>query len=282
MPETQAGTASRRVWTPPSGTLGGLVGAAYARASAQGNEAQQWSTKAAAAPSPPSFRDSLSGAVVAVIAEVKRRSPSKGIINPEIRATGQARLYVEAGAAAISVLTEPERFGGSMEDLESVAGTVAVPVLRKDFIVSTVQLYEARARGAAAALLIVRALPHSALVELHDVGSAIGLDLLVEVRDEDELATAVEVGARIIGVNNRDLETLVIDPSTVGRIVPLIPRGIVAVAESGMASREDVERAAAAGADAVLVGSYVSAAVDPLAAVRSLTDVKTERNARPD
>ncbi|MEO7041239.1 MAG: indole-3-glycerol-phosphate synthase [Gemmatimonadaceae bacterium] len=282
MPETQAFTASRRVWTPPSGTLGGLVAAAYARAASQGSEAQQWNAKATDAASPPSFRAALAGSTVAVIAEVKRRSPSKGVINPEIQAGGQARLYVEAGAAAISVLTEPERFGGSMEDLEVVAGTVAVPVLRKDFIVATVQLYEARARGAAGALLIVRALPRSALIELHDVGSAIGLDLLVEVRDEYELETAIDVGAKIIGVNNRDLETLVIDPSTVGRIVPLIPRGIVAVAESGMASPDDVRRAAASGADAVLVGSFVSGSADPLAAVGSLTGVQTERNARPD
>jgi indole-3-glycerol phosphate synthase len=180
------------------------------------------------------------------------------------------------------VLTEPDHFGGSMTDLESVAAAVAVPVLRKDFIVSSVQLFEARARGAAAALLIVRALPHSALIELHDIGVSIGLDLLVEVRDESELAIAIDMGATIIGVNNRNLESLVIDPTTVGRIVPLIPRDIVAVAESGMASPADVERAARAGADAVLVGSYVSAASDPLAAVRSLTGIAVERNARPD
>ncbi|MEO7103560.1 MAG: indole-3-glycerol-phosphate synthase [Gemmatimonadaceae bacterium] len=282
MPETQGITTSRRIWTPPSGTLGGLVAAAYARAAAQGREALHWNDLATTAAAGPSFRDALSRPAVAVIAEVKRRSPSKGIINPEIQAPAQARLYVEAGAAAISVLTESEHFGGSMADLEVVAATVAVPVLRKDFIVSTVQLYEARARGAAAALLIVRALPRGALVELHDVGSAIGLDLLVEVRDEVELATAIDIGARIIGVNNRDLETLVIDPSTVGRIVPLIPKDVVAVAESGMASPEHVRRAASAGADAVLVGSYVSAAADPLTAVRSLTGMQKERYARPD
>jgi len=282
MPETQGITASRRIWTPPSGTLGGLVAAAYARAAAQGSEAPRWNAKATNAATRPSFRDALNGSTVGVVGEVKRRSPSKGDINPDIQPAAQARLYVEAGAVAISVLTEPEHFGGSMSDLELVAGTVAVPVLRKDFIVSTVQLYEARARGAAAALLIVRALPHSALVELHDVGSAIGLDLLVEVRDEEELAIAIDIGARIIGVNNRNLETLVIDPSTVDRIVPLIPRDVVAVAESGMASPEHVQRAATAGADAVLVGSYVSAAADPLAAVRSLTGIRRERNARPD
>jgi indole-3-glycerol phosphate synthase len=189
---------------------------------------------------------------------------------------------VEAGAAALSVLTEPESFGGSTEDLSAVASDVLVPVLRKDFIVASVQLYEARARGASAALLIVRALPHEALVELYDIGSSIGLDLLVEVRDERELATAIDIGAAIIGVNNRNLESLVIDPGTVGRVVPQIPRGVVAVAESGMASVSDVERAAHAGADAVLIGSYVSAAADPGAAVKSLIGISVERDARPD
>jgi indole-3-glycerol phosphate synthase len=282
MPETQAFSAPRSVWTPPSGTLGGLVAAAYARAAAQSHEARDWHALAESAPATPSFRAALRRSNVAVIAEVKRRSPSKGSINPGIDAPERARSYVTAGAAAISVLTEPDHFGGSMNDLEAVAAAVAVPVLRKDFIVASVQLYEARARGASAALLIVRALPRAALVELHDLGTAIGLDLLVEVRDEEELALALDIGAAIIGVNNRNLESLVIDPSTVGRVVPLIPRDVIAVAESGMASPEDVQRAAAAGADAVLVGSYVSAAPDPLAAVRALSGVSVERDARPD
>jgi indole-3-glycerol phosphate synthase len=216
-----------------------------------------------------------------VIAEIKRRSPSKGAINVSMNAVSRAIEYASAGAAAISVLTEPDRFGGAATDLSDIASGVRVPVLRKDFIVSSVQLYEARALGASAALLIVRALPHSALVELHETGTRIGLDLLVEVRDERELGTALEAGARIIGVNNRDLETLVIERGTVERIVPLIPRGVIAVAESGMTSRSDVERAANAGADAVLIGSAVSAAADAVSAVSSLTEISVERDARP-
>lgn len=282
MPETQALVPPRGLWTPPSGTLGGLVAAAYTRAAAQAHESHDWHTRAAAAPVVPSFREALRRPTVAVIAELKRRSPSKGMINPDLDPTSRARSYVDAGASALSVLTEPDRFGGSTADLSAVAAAVSVPVLRKDFIVASVQLYEARARGASAALLIVRALPQEALVELHDIGSSIGLDLLVEVRDETELARAIDAGATIIGVNNRNLESLVIDPGTAGRIVPLIPRGIIAVAESGMASPADVAQAAHAGADAVLIGSYVSAATDPGAAVRSLTDIPVERDARPD
>lgn len=282
MPETQAFSTPRSLWTPPSGTLGGLVAAAYTRAAAQAAESHDWHERAKVAPAVPSFRAALRQPHVAVIAELKRRSPSKGVINPALDAPSRAQSYVEAGASALSVLTEPDRFGGSTSDLSAVAAAVSVPLLRKDFIVASVQLYEARARGASAALLIVRALPQEALVELHDIGSSIGLDLLVEVRDETELARAIDAGAAIIGVNNRNLESLVIDPATAGRIIPLIPRGIVAVAESGMASPADVERAAHAGADAVLIGSYVSAAQDPGAAVRSLTSIPAERDARPD
>jgi indole-3-glycerol phosphate synthase len=219
---------------------------------------------------------------VAVIAEIKRSSPSKGAINPGLEATPRALSYAEAGASAISVLTEPDRFGGSTDDLAAVAAVVPVPVLRKDFIVAPVQLYEARARGASAALLIVRALPRGLLAELHDIGTSIGLDLLVEIRDEAELATALDVGAAIVGVNNRNLESLVIEAGTVERIVPRIPRDIVAVAESGMVTHGDVQRAADSGADAVLVGSAVSAAADPVAAVRSLTDIPVRRDVRPD
>jgi indole-3-glycerol phosphate synthase len=282
MPETQAFSAPRSVWTPPSGTLGELVAAAHLRATAQAQEAGAWRAKAAAAAPAPSFRAALRRDTVAVIAELKRRSPSRGSINPGLDATGRAKEYVGAGAAAVSVLTEPERFGGSLLDLAAVASSVAVPVLRKDFIVSPVQLYEARARGAAAALLIVRALHPDRLAELYAVGSAIGLDLLVEVHDEAELALALDAGAKIIGVNNRNLESLVIEKGTAARIVPLIPRHVVAIAESGMASRADVEAAARAGADAVLVGSAVSAAGNPGAAVRLLADVPVERDGRPD
>jgi indole-3-glycerol phosphate synthase len=235
---------------------------------------------AAAAPDPPAFAAALRRPDVAVIAEVKRRSPSRGEINAGIHAGDWGAAYAAGGAAAISVLTEPDRFGGSADDLSDVAARVAVPLLRKDFIVDAVQLIEARALGAAAALLIVRALEHSQLVALAGAARALGIEPLLEVRDVEELARARDAGAQVIGVNNRDLETLQVDPDTVARIVPLVPSSYIVVAESGVRDRADVERAAAIGADAVLVGSSLSAAVDPTAAVRALTGVARSTTSR--
>lgn len=282
MPETQAFSAPRSSWTPPSGTLGELVQAAHSRAVDLLPQEDALHLAAESAPGAPSLREALLRPTVGIIAEVKRRSPSKGSINPGLEALPRARSYVDAGAAAVSVLTEPERFGGSVADLLSVATGVSVPVLRKDFIVAPVQLYEARANGAAAALLIARALSIQALPELVQAGLEVGLELLVEVRNATELQRALDAGATIIGVNNRNLESLVIDRETVERIVPLIPRGVVAIAESGMASRDDVQRAARAGADAVLIGSAVSAAEEAGAIVRSLRGLIVERDARPN
>ncbi|MEO8945130.1 MAG: indole-3-glycerol-phosphate synthase [Gemmatimonadaceae bacterium] len=282
MPETQGISALRTRWTAPTGMLGILVEEARARAKAGLTRRGEWVRRAEEAPRPPSLRAVLRKGDVAIIAEVKRRSPSKGAINTDIDARQRARSYVEAGASAVSVLTEPDWFGGSMEDLSDVAAGVEMPVLRKDFIVAPVQLFEARACGAAGALLIARALRPKLLCELHDLGRDIGLELLVEVRDEFELDCALEAGATIIGVNNRNLETLVIDPATVERMIPLIPRRAVAVAESGMSDRADIERAAACGADAILIGSAVSSSPDPHASVRALLNVRVERDARPD
>ena len=282
MPETQAFSAPRPAWSPPTGTLGELVNASHARAAAFVHEQQSWRERALAHGPVPSFRAALRRETVAVITEVKRRSPSKGDINAGLDAAGRAALYERAGAAAISVLTEPVRFGGTLQDLEDVARAVSVPVLRKDFIVHRVQLYQARALGASAALLIARALPERALLELAKIAEDIGLETLVEVRDEAELARALRVGAKIIGVNNRNLESLVMEDGTAERIVPLIPRTVVAVAKSGMRTAPDVVRAALAGADAVLVGSAVSAAEDVAAAVAPLTNVPVGRDARPD
>lgn len=219
------------------------------------------------------FAAALRGPAVRVIAEVKRASPSKGTIAPGLDAIAQAALYVQGGAAAISVLTEPSRFGGSLSDLDDVASRVAVPVIRKDFIVAPVQLWEARAAGASAALLIVRALAPGVLQRLMDAAREIGLGILVEIRDEAELDRAVGVGATVIGVNNRNLETLVIDAATAPRIIPRIPAACIAVAESGMQRVEDIGPAASAGADAILVGSAISAAADPAAAVAALAAV---------
>lgn len=222
----------------------------------------------------PSFSAALLRSEVAVIAEIKRSSPSKGSINPGIRAEAQAAAYREGGAAAISVLTEPTRFGGAISDVAAARKASALPILRKDFIVTESQLTAAHAWGASAALIIVRAIEPSRLRSLSEHAESIGLEILFEIRDERELANAIDAGARIVGVNNRNLETLEIDLDTVERILPLIPRDCIAVAESGYTSRQMVEKAGALGADAVLVGSSLSASADPASAVRNLTGIR--------
>lgn len=222
-----------------------------------------------AAPAWP-FAAALRSDTVQVIAEVKRASPSKGAIAPGLDAAVQAAAYVAGGAAAISVLTEPTRFGGSLADLQAAAAAVTAPVIRKDFITAPVQLWEARAAGASAALLIVRSLGPDTLRRLMDVATECALATLVEVRDAQELEWALLAGATVIGVNNRNLETLVIDPATAPGLIPAIPAPCIAVAESGIQQVEDARPAARAGADALLVGSAISAAADPAGAVAAL------------
>jgi indole-3-glycerol phosphate synthase len=228
----------------------------------------------------PSFRGALRGELVAVIAEVKRSSPSKGAINPGLDLARRVKAYEAGGAAAISVLTEPTRFGGSPEDLVLARKSVALPLLKKDFHVEVSQIHEARSLGASAALVIARAVPPARLKDLMAAGADVALEILVEVRDERELELALSLGADLIGINNRNLETLEIDPETSLRILPLVPRGVIAIAESGIKTAEDVKRVAAAGADAILVGSEVSGARDPQAAVRALTEVARTGGAR--
>jgi indole-3-glycerol phosphate synthase len=228
----------------------------------------------------PRFADALRGADVKIVAEVKRSSPSKGAINPGLDLTTQVAAYEAGGAAAISILTEPARFGGSNEDLSRARSTVRIPLLKKDFHVETIQILEARSLGASAALVIARAVPPSRLKELISAGDDVGIEILVEVRDEAELDLALTFGARLIGVNNRNLETLEIDSETSLRLLPLIPRDVVAIAESGVKSAKDVKRLGRAGADAVLVGTELSASSDPEAAVRSLTGIARTADAR--
>lgn len=272
----------RAVWVPPTGTLGALTDDAFARAEASAPRLAEIQAAARdAAPAHP-FAAALRGATIRVIAEVKRSSPSKGAIAPGLDARAQAVSYVAGGAAAISVLTEPSRFGGSLDDLRSVAPAVTVPVIRKDFIVDPVQLWEARAAGASAALLIVRALSPDLLPRLADAAREAGLSTLVEIRDEDELERALAIDADVIGVNNRNLETLVIDVRTAPGLIPHIPARCVAVAESGMTQPTDVAPAADAGADAILVGSAISAAGDPTAAVRALASIARSTAVRVD
>ena len=228
---------------------------------------------AAAVPAGPPFGVTLRGPNVRVIAEVKRKSPSKGSINPGLDAAAQAEFYEEGGAAAISVLTEPRHFGGSNHDLESVRSRVRIPLLKKDFHVDEVQIFEARALGASAALLIARAIEPTALPRLVALAERIGLETLVEVRSTDELERALGAGARVVGVNCRNLETLEVDAAVARQLIGRIPAGVVAIWESGISTPDDVRAAASAGADAVLVGSSISASPDPAGAVRALAAI---------
>jgi indole-3-glycerol phosphate synthase len=221
----------------------------------------------------PRLGDALRKHQVSIIAEIKRKSPSKGEINPGIDSVDQALKYAAGGAAAISVLTEPLRFGGSDQDVRDVREAVTLPILKKDFHVSEAQLIHAAKTGASAALVIVRAIEPSRLPVLMGTARDLALELMLEVRNELELELAIGAGASIIGVNNRNLETLEIDRDTVTRIVPLIPPDIIAVAESGYSTPESVQEAASAGADAVLVGSSLSASHDPSTAVRSISEI---------
>ncbi len=207
---------------------------------------------------------------VGVIAEVKRSSPSRGALAAIDDPAQLAQAYERGGARCISVLTEKRRFGGSLEDLTAVRAAVEVPVLRKDFIVTSYQLWEARAHGADMALLIVAALEQQALVSLVERAESIGLVPLVEVHDAQEVDRAVDAGAKVIGVNARDLRTLEVDLGVFERVAPRIPEGVVRVAESGVRNAQDLLGYAAAGADAVLVGEALVTEADPAAAVQEL------------
>lgn len=216
-------------------------------------------------PLAPAFRD-FAGALRApglgVIGEVKRRSPSAGTLSGDADAGVAARRYADAGAAAVSVLTEPDHFGGALEDLEIVRDAQTAPVLRKDFTVDPYQLFEARAAGADAVLLIVAALAE-ALPDYLGLAAEAGLDTLTEVHDEAELRLALDARAPVVGVNNRNLTDLSVDLSVAERLLPLIPPAAVKVAESGVLSGADAGRMSAAGADAVLVGTSLMTAENP-------------------
>ncbi|MCO6005909.1 indole-3-glycerol phosphate synthase TrpC [Actinoallomurus purpureus] len=222
------------------------------------------------APSPRNAIGALRGQGVAVIAEVKRCSPSKGALAAIADPAALAADYEAGGAAVISVLTERRRFGGTIDDLAAVRNRVDIPVLRKDFVVSSYQLWEARAYGADLVLLIVAALEQQALVSLIERSESIGLTPLVEVHTEDELERALDAGAKVVGVNARDLTTLRVDRSTFARIAPQIPDGIVKIAESGVRGPHDLLAYASSGADAVLVGESLVMGKDPRSAVSDL------------
>jgi indole-3-glycerol phosphate synthase len=205
-----------------------------------------------------------------VIAEVKRRSPSKGDLADIRDPAALAEEYAAGGAAAISVLTEERRFGGSLDDLRAVRAAVDVPVLRKDFIVTPYQVWEARAHGADLVLLIVAALDQPRLVGLLERVESLGMHALVEVHDETEVLRALDAGARLVGVNARNLKTLDVDRDTFGRLAPLLPSSVTCVAESGIRGPRDLLAYAALGADAVLVGEAAVTNGDPRAAVAEL------------
>jgi indole-3-glycerol phosphate synthase len=208
-----------------------------------------------------------------VIAEVKRRSPSKGDLAEIPDPADLARRYAAGGAAAISVLTEERRFGGSLDDLRAVRAAVDVPLLRKDFVVEPYQVLESRAAGADLVLLILAALDDDMARRLHDLAGELGLTVLVEVHDEAETARAVDLGAELVGVNARNLKTLEVDVDTFGRLAPMVPADRVLVAESGITTPVDVKRYVAEGARAVLVGEALVRDGDPEDAVRTMTGV---------
>jgi indole-3-glycerol phosphate synthase len=221
----------------------------------------------------PSFRAALRRPHLAVIAEVKRRSPSAGSIREDLDPADRAALYAAHGAAAISILTDTPYFGGSVRDLRAAAERCALPLLRKDFIIDEVQILEARAAGASAVLLIVRILTGQRLEQLLRCAEVLGLDALVEVHTRVELATALDAGATVIGVNSRDLDTFAVDVDAAWKLLAEVPIDRIAVAESGLVERQDVARAAEAGADAVLIGTALSAAESPAALLRELSMV---------
>jgi len=218
---------------------------------------------------------------VAVIAEVKRQSPSAGELASIADPAALAAEYERGGARVISVLTEQRRFGGSLDDLVAVRGTVDIPVLRKDFVVTPYQVWEARAHGADLVLLIVAALEQQVLVALLERIESLGMAALVEVHDEDEARRAVDAGARIIGVNARNLRTLEVDRDTFGRVAPLLPDSVIKIAESGVRGPHDLLAYAALGADAVLVGESLVTQPDPRQAVADLVAAGAHPAARP-
>ena len=207
------------------------------------------------------------------IFEIKRKSPSSGILAEDVDVVKAAKVYEDGGAAAISVLTEAEFFGGSLGDLQAVSQAVAIPTLRKDFVVDPLQIHEAATHGAAAVLLIVAILSHHELRQFIQTAAKLKLDALVEVHDEFELSRALAADALIIGVNNRNLKSMNIDLATGERILRHIPNGIIRVAESGIKTRADVVRMIDAGAQACLVGTSVMKAEDVVGKIQELRGV---------
>ena len=221
----------------------------------------------------PPVRDCLPNLLteeISIISEIKRASPSKGSLAEIVDPAGLAAQYEEAGAAVISVLTERRRFGGSLDDLDIVRIAVDIPILRKDFMVSEYQFYEARAHGADVVLLIVAALSQNQLDDYYQLSQELGMKALVEVHTYDELERALEISPEIVGVNSRNLKTLEVDTQAFSQLIPQIPSGIARVAESGISKRDDVVFAHECGATAILVGEALVRAQSPSVAINEL------------
>ncbi len=236
-------------------------------------EVQRRAADRAGSDPPRPFNAALGAPGIAVIAEHKRRSPSAGVIRDGLALEDVVGAYERGGAAALSILTEEADFGGSLEDLARARAVTGLPLLRKDFVVDPYQVPEALAAGADAILLIVAALPDAELESLYAQADGLGLGVLVEVHDEPELERAAALGARVIGINNRDLKTLEVDTERTHALLPGAPSEAILVAESGFRTRAELDRLAAAGIDAVLVGEALMRAPDIEAACRELTGV---------
>src|SRR5690349_6902824 len=218
------------------------------------------------------FNEALVRPGLSVIAEFKRRSPSAGqLAREEVDVAAQVAAYERGGAAALSVLTDEPHFGGSLADLRAARAACGLPIIRKDFVVDPYQLYEAAVNGADAVLLIVAALGVEELRSLYQEARAIDLDCLVEVHDGEELELALEAGAEVIGINNRNLDDMNVDIATTYELMPDVPAGKTVVAESGISGRGELEELDRVGVDAVLIGGALMAAADPEAKVRELT-----------
>lgn len=256
----------------PATYLDRIVAAHRAQAAADRRDVGALAAEAAACPPTRDFAGALTDSDgLAVVAEVKRRSPSKGDLDPDLDPAGLARAYAAGGARCLSVLTDGAFFGGSAGDLAAARGAVDRPVLRKDFTVGPADVCDARRMGADACLLIVAALSDAELAECHDLAGRVGMAAVVEVHDEAELERALAVGARIVGVNQRDLVTFAVDPDRAARLAPRLPDHVVAVAESGVGGADDARQLAGCGYQAVLVGEHLVRAADRAGAVAALS-----------
>lgn len=247
-----------------------IMAAHRAAAQADSRSVDELAARAAVAPHPRDFAAALTGDGVSVIAEIKRRSPSKGLLSPALVPEALAKEYALGGAAALSVLTDESFFGGSAADLMAARSSVDLPVLRKDFTVGPLDVLDARLMGADALLVIVAALDDAELKELLELTQELGLAALVEAHDEREVDRALAAGAGIVGVNQRDLVTFRVDADRAVRVAAAIPDGVIKVAESGITTTDGAARLADAGYDAILVGEHLVTSGDPARAVSEL------------